>query len=473
MTLTYNGLSNPRNLVTLSEVPSILKISEPLVGTYATITFTFSSAYFQQSVTADSQYYLSLLGESITNVMEPSNATNRRFYISSDNNATALSFAQALRECGSLAAQFDIYVSGNVIRMRSKTVGSLWSRYPNFLQTNMSRTYIGDEAVDGSSTSDFIGGKIIVDVLEADVDDYRSYVTTLEKNWYGNECAFNVSPILSTIANYDALEPYMLKVSLQKQDGGVRSLGTITASTLVGYEANQSDRFLYNTTAQILINNSRGENGTILYTYGNTIPLTVMSPSSTASLTARCYDSVGNSVYTNSYSVNVGSRGIADYTITIPKASFDRSYTVEISLGSQLLRFKVIKPLKATEYHQRVQWRNEYSGVQLFDFTSKRSEQDSVDIETYEKGIFDLYENPSYEQKMIYSNGYSKEVTLTSHLMEKDATYVFNSLMRSKKVWTEINGKTYYIIPKSIDVAEVEGANDIYQVKFTYEYSYI
>jgi len=55
--------------------------------------------------------------------------------------------------------------------------------------------------------------------------------------------------------------------------------------------------------------------------------------------------------------------------------------------------------------------------------------------------------------------------------MEEDGKCIFNSLMMSKKVWTSVNGKTYYIIPKSIDVVEDQSYNNIYTAKLTYEYS--
>ena len=45
------------------------------------------------------------------------------------------------------------------------------------------------------------------------------------------------------------------------------------------------------------------------------------------------------------------------------------------------------------------------------------------------------------------------------------------SLMRSKKMWTEVNGKTYYIIPDNIEVTEDQNYNGIYTATFSYEYS--
>lgn len=473
MNITLNGLNNPSNLVCIDGVPNILKVTDPIVGSYATFTFEFTSTMLMNTVTADTQYYISFLGESVTNVMEPSNAKNKRFFIST-TQATAASLCQALRNCASISAQFDIVNKGAQVQLRSKTIGMVWSNYPNFYQTNIPTQYMTASGTDGTSTNDSIGGRIIVDIYENDDNNIASYWTTLEKNSYDGETSFDLSPVLSTISQYGSLEPWRADISLIKANGSLIDVGYVTASTIVGYTANQSDRYLYNTSAKILLNATRGEEGTKLYVYNPSISLSVMCPENIGgiTITAKLYDSVGRLLSTYSDT----RRNTNSKIIDVPSIAFSTQYWsqtawVDISMGSDEIRFYVIKPLKATEYYQRVYWRNCYGGIQFFDFTAKRSEQDSVDIETYEKNVFDYYDSESYERKMIYSNDYSKEVTLTSHLIEKDGTYVFNDLMRSKRVWTEVNGKTYYIIPKSIEVTENDTYNNIYQVSFKYEYS--
>ena len=134
-------------------------------------------------------------------------------------------------------------------------------------------------------------------------------------------------------------------------------------------------------------------------------------------------------------------------------------------------RFNVIKPLKAADDYQRVFWRNEYGGISFFDFTGARSESDGIEVETYEKNIYDYYENDAYERKKIYSQRITKSVKLTSHLMAEDGRWEFNSLMRSKQLWTVINGKTHYIIPKSVEVNEDQNYDNIFTATLTYEYS--
>ena len=468
-TITLNGVSNPRNMVTLNGVPNIVKVYEPISGSKAEFFFTFPSSSFITTVTADSQYYVSFMGESVSNVMNPANARNKRFYIGSNVTATAASFCDALRNCSSIAAQFDIYLVGLGVALRSKTIGPVWSNYPNYLMTNIPSTYLVTNGTDGSSSSDFLNSKIKVDILNSHIDEGQYYVTTLEKSFYDDECAFDISPVLSTFSTYGRTEPFYLKVNLQKQDGTYRQLATFTGDTLVGYQANQSDKFLYANTPMFLFNKNREMK---LYTYDNVIDFSYMTRDTGWSVLATFKDSLGNNIRQQAFGGGVSGGLITDCKIEIPYDIYADTNSVELlSNDGDKVTFYVIKPLKAAEANQRVYWRNEYGGIQFFDFTGQRSEADTVNIETYEKNIYDMYEKSAYERKMIYSNDYKKKVKIKSHIMPEEGKYVFNSLMRSKKIWTEINGRDYYIIPTNIEVNEIENYNGLYEVTLQYEYS--
>lgn len=469
----YNNVSSPSNMLTFTHIPNILKVSQPISGSKAVFYFDFEGD-LRQSVTADSQYYVTFLGETVSNVMNPRDAKNKRFYISSDEDGTAMSFARALRNCGSIAAEFNIIHNGPTVTLYAKTIGQKWSNMANYIQRNIPTDKLYTNGVDGNASSVFFGGKIDVNVFSADTYSKEAYVTTLEKNFYGNECAFDMSPVLSTFSDFGKTTPYLLSLDLVREDGEWQSIGSVTGKTTVGYMANQSNKYLYSSGVQMLINNKRGVNGSILYTYINKIPYSTLCGDNTGSwtITVSCKDSAFNEIYQASQTASkTSSNNIIDSIVEIPTNYFRDSYYVDITIGNETYRFNVIKPLKATEYYQRIQWRNEYGGISFFDFTGSRSESDSVDIETYEKNIFDYHDNNEFERKIIYKNDYKKSVSLTSHLLEEDGKWIFNSLMRSKKVWTTINGKTYYIIPKSIDVQEDQTYNNIYTVKLTYEYS--
>lgn len=475
MNITYNGVEKPANMVTFTDIPNILKVEEIQNGTKAQFTF-FMGTGLRQTVTADSQYYVTLFGETITNVMSPNDAKNKRFYISDSNLGTAMSMARAFRNCAGLNADYNIYVRQNDggIVLQAKTIGQKITT-SNYLQRNISGQYMGVSVQDGSSYSQLFDSKIQLDVYNASTNDLTKYVTSLEKNWYGNECAFDMSPVLSTIAEYGKTEPYTLVLNAFKDNGDWQILGSVSGFISIGYHANQSEKYKYARGVQMLLNKGRGTNGAMkLYTYANYIPYSVLCGGDTGSwnIGLSVKDSAFNEIYA---STATGQRSSSNYIIdgglTIPQTAFTSGYYVDITLGTDTTRFNIIKPLKATEYYQRILWRNEYGGISFFDFTGARSESDSVDIETYEKNLFDYYETNEFEKKIIYSNDYKKTVSLTSHLMEEDGKWIFNSLMRSKKVWTTVNGKKYYIIPKSIEVTEDQTYNNIYTAKLSYEYS--
>lgn len=473
MNITYNNLSSPSNILTFTEVPNILKISENVTGTKCTIQFMIGNN-LRQTVSADSQYYITLFGETVSNVMSPTEARNKCFYISDDAESTAMSIARALRNCGGLNADFDIFGNGGTVEIIAKTIGKKITT-ANYLQRNIPVQYMGVSVQDGNSYSILFNSKIDIDVYDSASVNVSNYITTLEKNWYGDECAFDMSPVLTTFSEYGQTKPYAFVINVFREDGEWQNQGTVTGSTTIGYHTNQSDKYKYAQGVQMLLNKNRGTNGTmILYTYNNVIPYSVLCGSDTGgwNVTVSVKDSAFNEVYANtSTGRRTTSNMIVDTNATIPQTAMTSGYYVDITIGTQTTRFNIIKPLKATEYYQRIQWRNEYGGISFFDFTGSRSESDSVDIETYEKNVFDYYDNEYFERKMIYSNDYKKTVSLKSHLMEEDGKWIFNSLMRSKKVWTTVNGKVYYIIPKSIDVEEDQQYNNIYTAKLTFEFS--
>ena len=463
MDLTFNGSYSPGsyNMLTFTDVPNILKIQENIAGTKATFTFTFS-ANLKNTVSADSQYYVTFLDETVTNVMKPADAKGKRFYIASDNTSTAAFFCNALRCCPSIIANFNVIHNGTSVTLQAKNIGQMWSNFPNYIDKNIPATYLSTNGTDGTANSNLFGAKVSVDV--STIDGSEKYLTTLEKTFYGNDCAFDVSPVLSTFAEYGYAKQFKLAVSSISASGTYSNRGTVNALVTPGYLANQSDKIMYKSSPTILLNKNRNQ---IRYTYGQTIPFTVFG-SGSQSISYIVKDSAMNTITSSTESLSVN---YTDHVYTIPNSAYTNASYVDISLGNTTWRFKVIKPLKATEYYQRIMWRNEYGGIEFFDFTGARSESDSVDVETYEKNIFDFYSNSEFELKKIYSNDYKKTVKLTSHLLEADGRWFANSLMRSKKVWTVINGKTHYIIPKSIDVQEDGTYNNIYNVTLNYEYS--
>lgn len=471
--ITYNDIESPSNILTYSDVPNILDIEESITGSKAEFTLTFSGDV-RSTVTGDSQYYITFLGETISNVMNASDAKNKRFYASGDEEGTAMSVCRALRACGGISADFNVIHSGATVTIMAKTIGEKWADNANYFSTNIGATYLTTSGTDGTSYSVYYGAKIDVDVYSGDTISNENYITTLEKNFYQDNCYFNMSPVLATISEFGTTTPYIFNLNLFREDGEWQNITTVSGMTTVGYNINNSDKYKLATGVQMLLNNNID---IIRYTYSNVIDYSVLCGTDTSGwqVQIECVDNALNEVYSTAFTAHLYSTNqISDQQLTIPSSHFEQTYVVDITVGSDRTRhFKVIKPLKATEYYQRVYWRNEYGGIEYFDFTGARSEQNTSEIETYEKNVFDYYTASAFEKKRIYKNDYNKVVTLTSHLMEEDATPVFNSLMKSKRIWTTEDGITKYIIPKTIEVSEEQAYNGIYTVKFSYEYSNI
>ena len=468
MNITYNNVSSPSNMVTFTEIPNILTISENIAGTKATITLQFDDG-LQETVSSDSQYHITLFGETISNVLYASNAKNRRFYIADNGESTCMSVARALRNCSSIAADYVIVANpiDSAVTIVAKVIGS--RLVGDYIETNIPNDYMSVSASNGTAYSSLFNSKIEVDIYNGSSANSDTYITTLEKNWYGNQCAFDVSPVLSTFSEYGESRPYLFVLNSIGSDGNWSSLGNVSGNTVIGYHANQSDKFKYAQGVQLLTNNSIK-----LYTYYNTIPYTVLCGSDTNmfNVFVSVKDSANNEIYNSNHGVyRQFDNYVMDGSETVPQSAFTSGYYVDITIGLYTTRYEIIKPLKASEGGQRVLWRNEYGGISFFDFTGSRSDSDTVDIETYEKNIFDYHKVSAFERKKIYANNYDKTVTLNSHLIDEDGKLIFNSLMRSKKIWTIINDVTYYIIPKSIEITEDGTYNGIYSVKLLYTYS--
>ena len=480
----YNGISTSsyEGILCFSDVPNILQIKEDIYGTPTVIDLTPSGGW-RSAVSANSQYSLTMFGETITNVLSPSDVSNKKFYIAEDEENTVASMARALRNCGTIAANFtitieNVYSINSTVRLTSRTIGD--KLYNGWIdRATIPSSYLLVELSGGTADEDdgkYLNSKIDVDVYQGD-----EYVTTLEKNWYGNECSFDVTPVLATMTdssneNKGDIKKYVFGINKLAEDGEYSSIGIISGFTTNGFVANQSQKYLP-LTVQPLNNNKLTDRGNILYTYSNKIPFSVLGRvgnSSGFTVVYTLYDSSMSQIYqySSQYSTPTGEAKIVDMEYQIPNEYFGSTFYVDIAVGSASpMRFNVIKPLKAAEGWQRILWRNEYGGISYFDFTGSYSETDSIDIETYEKNVFDYYDNSTYERKKIYSNNVNKTVKLKSHLMQKNGKYIFNSLARAKKVWTVINGKTHFIIPKSIEVTEDGTYNDIYTCTFSYEYS--
>lgn len=477
MRITLDNLEQPSNLITFTDIPNILKVEDDGGGTYAIFTIAVSSSLAAET-TYDGQWYIAFMGETVSNVISPQNAINKNFYISNSAASTAASLARAFRNCPTVAAYFNIenttYNGDYCVKFTAKAIGSVWSNITNYYKTNISSTYITSNGSDGTANSTLVGSKIDVDVYNGD-----NYVTTLEKNYYGSEAAFNLSPVLTTFAEYGNALPYSLKVS-SIVNGTYSLLGTIDTNYIsIGYMVNQGAKYLFNDSFNVAQNYSRGtnkdaDNNTFLYLYAPSIPISFYCGNNGGiTITIDYLDSAYQTLSstTMNWRRSDASKWLWDITLQLDETTFNQAFYIDVNFGSSTkVRYNVIKPIKATEYYQRILWRNSYGGISFFDFTGAKTETRDLDISTYEKNIFDYYTDPMNELEKVYNNEVKYTVTLKSHLFENDGKYVFNDLLQSANVWTRINGQDYAIIIDSVSVDETDN-NNIYEATVKYHYS--
>lgn len=471
-TITYNNRStaSASNLITFTDVPNILKVSDTYSGNKQVISLIFNGNL--SSVTPPDGYWtITIQGESITSVGSFSNAVNKNFFVSPSNNSTAASVARALRNCSSIIANYTVEHSGNEVELVAREIGN----FPTTVDSDISTTYLTRTIAQGSSSSSLYGCKVDVDVIHG-----NQYLTTLEKNYYKGECAFDMSPVLTTFAERGKTEPYSFIISTINQSGEYSELGRTSTNYITqGYMVNQGRKYIpLGSSAVVAQNYSRGtekeqSNNTLLYVYGNSIPFSYYSTNNSLAIDIHYLNSAFEEVGSADYNyTKTSSDLLANTDIPLSNTLLRDSFYVDIEIEQtgETIRYNVIKPIKAAEYYQRILWRNSYGGVSFFDFTGQKTEARDLDVETYQKSIFDYYTDPRNELEKVYDNKVKYTVTLKSHLFENDGKYVFNDLLQSPEVWTERNGEEYAIIIDSVNVDETD-RNNIFEATVKFHYS--
>lgn len=474
MDITYNNRSavNAKNLITFTDIPNILKVTDTNTGQKQRITLTFTGNLSE--VLHSDPWTITIQGDTISSVNTFEEAVNKSFFVSSSNSTTAASVARALRNCPNITVAYTVQQYMYSIILTGREIGKL----DTSVQTNISSTYLNITVEQGASQSALYGAKVDVDVYAG-----SDYVTTLEKNAYNGEVAFNMSPVLTTIAKRGETQPYLFRLNTITASGGYNLLGTVGMNYISqGYMCNQGNKYLTMSTVEIPAQNfSRGSNkgvwnNTILYVYGGNIPFSFYTSGTGIShidvvYRNSAYERIGAFDWNDPDAHASGNNYLVDTYIPLDAMPADTFY-VDVKFESQdrFVRYNVIKPLKASEYSQRILWRNSYGGISFFDFTGQKSETRDLSVSTYQKGVFDYYTNPMNELEKIYNNEVKYNVTLKSHLFENDGKYIFNDLAQSPDVWTVINGETYAIVIDSVSVEETD-RNNIYEATVRYHYS--
>lgn len=479
MELLFNGLSNPSNIVCLTDIPNIVKLADEDYGTYAQVQMIFDGTLKDETY-SDGQWQITIMGNTITNVMNYQNAVGRTFYVSQEGGGTAASVAKALRNCPTIFSTFKINNDLTTVYLKAREKGSIIGN--NFITTNISDQYFEYHATDGTSTTELTNALIDVDVIGQDENGDDDYITTLEKTFANGVAAFNISPVLTTMAELGKAKPFKLQISKLK-NGEYTIISTIRDNFVsVGFKCNQGGNYIpladgSLTLAQNVLrgNSATGDetNKMPLYVAEPTIPISFYAKNMGGmNITIDYLDSAFNITHTDetTWRNSDSSRILKDHVIELDGRYFYTAHYVDVSLGGQYkLRYQVIKPLNASGYSYRIYWRNEYNGISFYDFTGDRTETREIDNDTYRKQLFDYYDTTENELELIYNNDVEYEVTLESHLFINDGKYIFNSLAQSPYVWTMVNNELYAIIITSVSCEEQE--EGIYKATIRYKYS--
>lgn len=486
MRITYNGNDSLNGYVTFTDIPNILSITDDTGGSTANITITLqNSPDWFNATTEDGQWYITFMGETISNVINPANANGKAFYISPTNdNATAASIAKAMRSCPTIAANWLVehdQENSDAVRVEARSVGAIFANYPNSYSTNVTSQYAIVGGQDGTAVSQLVDSIINVDVY--DYGDTNAYITTLEKNFYNGAANFNMSPVLTTLAEYGKTKGYLLYYSYQK-NGRWQQLGAMGANYIsIGYMVNQGLKDFEITSVHLAQNVNRGATKSGV---NNKSTLYVYQPSITMSFYVK--SNVGGFNYTinyrdSKYDVITSSTGtwqninssnlLKDVEFLLDETTLRSTYYVDIVISDEFtIRYNVIKPLKATEHCQRIYFRNSYGGVSFIDLTSQKTETRETETVTYDTNLYNYYadDNDINELKIPFDNTVDYQYSVKSHLFENDGKYIYNDLLQSPFIWTFINGERYRLLITSISVEEQDN-NNVWEATVKYKLS--
>ena len=482
MDITYNGLTSPTNLVTFTDIPNILSIDDYSIGSKAEFSFEFeNTGGLYNDTSENNQWYITFNGETISNVINPDDANGKSFYISTSTTSTAASVAKALRSCPGVIANWTVehgWHYPNEVKLIARNNGSIFGNSfgSNASSTNIDSDYLTRSGSDGS------GGALTNSIITVDIYDTANdiYITSLEKNFYNGQAVFNMSPALTSLAEEGKTYQYSYRVGYQK-DGDWQYLGAISDNYIVpGYMVNQGLKYIPLTSVHLAQNVSRGTekggniNRSLLYIYEPSLTFSVyMYNTGGFDYTIYYLDSKYSTISasTGTYHSTGSDNKLKDIELLLDEELLRQSFYIDVEVGNSFtLRYNVIKPLKATEYCQRLYFRNSYGGISFIDLTGQRSETRDLEQPTYQKNIYDYYQVEMNELEIPYDNSIDYKFTLKSHIFENDGKYIYNDLLQSPKVWTTINGENYRILIDSISVDEQEN-NNLFEAQVKYHLS--
>ena len=497
MRITLNGIENPNNIITFTNCPTILTVSDSWTGTRARSVIDVKNL---SSVRTPEEYTISVGDYIIRGTSDLTKSVGNRFYLTSSNTLAnrvlvARKIVDAISSLGGITMSYRVWqdsdTNGQLLpRVIVEAIGVGIGNVIIRINDPMPSGIVTMDGTMGSITSIFNGSitnKIHVDIYKSTSSINRingttwsrgSFIAQLEKTVWGGEVSFDLSSIFNTESEIGTLTSYELIIS-SEVDGEMNTLGDFKyIYATPGYFVNQGGSFIPKFTGCYLAQNvSRGNsvggvNKSILYVYYNSIVFSLYADNSmsTVSCTIDYLNSSQASLGTETQNIFCGNN-LNTFTLPLNQLLLQQSSYIDVNIPNVgKLRYNVIKPIHATDETQRIYWTNSYGGTSFFDFTGTRTEERKTDIETYQRSLYDYYTSDRQELKKIYSKEVKITVTLTTHNIQKDGTWQLFDLQNSYNAWTTVNGKEYAIHITDIQVDETDVAG-IYTAQIEYEYS--
>lgn len=484
-TVTRSSSGAHAKKIYFTGIPQLLSIeSYPISATTAQVIIRVNGP----TASADTQWYITVMGETITNVLDPEKAVGKYFYVSSNANSTMLSIAKALSSCSTIAANFDVFKYSDIMLI-AKAAGPCIDT-ATVVQTNIPSNIIQVTATDGTTNDDFYNKKLTVDLLSD-----STYITHLEKNHYGGEVTyFDLNPVLTSIAKYDEVVNFYFYLNAVDKNFSSTNLPSVGLNhkTYVapGFQTKNHHRLYIGlndfTPAQemeTVYNQERVTEGLynsdILYVAreGNNfnIPFSFYRGGLSAyTFNIDFVDSAGNVLDTTSSSITFDTnKRLFNHTFELSGNStyIDDVFYIDINIpGNTKVRYNVIKAAKMSGTLTRLRFRNSMGGFSFFDFTGEKTETNEVETETYEKANSDslgnglYYTNLKESNERVYSKTPKYTYTVKSHLIEEGGQHIFEDLLMTPEVY--IGEQNVFI--DSVQVDKINNTDGVYQATVKY-----
>ena len=505
MEITFNNLTTSRNIICLSGVPNILTFTgSSTTNTYAEYEFEFTTII---NIEVNTTYNINFGEYNITSTFDEGNVGGTTFWLPQFNSYenqlySCHTIVRAFRNVPFIAANFDVWLDDDedatmrpIVHIRAKKYGKNFN--VDVSSDLPAEVFTWSRTVYGNTNDAMLQGrtnKIICDLYKFNTPapfganglSSRTYITSLEKNYFGKPISFNVTPVLNTLLsdeNYEDLQQFVFDVYGFSDKKLVLGEQTSPMYITNGYLCNFSQPFINTINGNMFAANvSRGDdreqyNNTYLYIYSPTLVFSLYSSGSAlASVTVNYINSANTQIATMAHTPSAtDGTSLKTYTVQLDETNFQKSTYIDVVIPLVgTVRYNVIKPVNAANEVEvrRIYWYNEYNGVSFFDFTGERTETRKEDLDYYEKQDFDFYnETNSREKTKVYDKKIDIEVKHTTHYIDKNGIYLFYSLQNTKRAWVNLNGIRYYINITNLEVSESNNTSHIYTAKITYSYS--